>query len=134
LTIGLSVNALISIVDDDEEYREALAMLMKSLRFWARTFSSAAEFLASPYLAKTACLIADVNMPGTTGVELHGQLVRSGHAIPTILITAYPDEAVRARALEQGVIAYLSKPCNEGVLFGLVVSALKPPKTGRNGP
>lgn len=128
------MDALISIVDDDEEYREALAVLMKSLRFSATTFSSAAEFLASPYLAKTSCLIADVNMPGTTGVELHGQLVRLGHAIPTILITAYPEDAVRGRALAQGVIGYLSKPCSDSVLLGLVVSALKPSKAGRNGP
>jgi FixJ family two-component response regulator len=123
----LTVEALISIVDDDEEYREALAVLMKSLRFSAKTFPSAAAFLASPHLAKTACLIADVNMSCTTGLELHGHLVRLGHAIPTILITAYPDDAVRARALAQGVIAYLSKPCSDSALLGLVASALKHP-------
>ena len=120
------MNALISIVDDDEECRHAMAVLMKSLRLSAASFSSASEFLGSPCLTKTACLIADVNMPGMTGVELHAQLVKLGYTIPTILITAYPDDAVRARAIAEGVIAYLSKPCSDSILLKLVVSALPP--------
>ena len=132
--IGLSVDALISIVDDDEEYRKAMAVLMKSLHFSTATFSSASEFLGSPCLAKTSCLIADVNMPGMTGVELCSQLVRLGYAIPTILITAYPDDAVRTRAILAGAVAYLSKPCSDSALLGLVVSALKPCRAGRSGP
>ena len=131
--IGLSVDALISIVDDDEEYLQAMAVLMKSLRLSAATFSSASEFLGSACLPKTACLIADVNMPGMTGVDLHAQLVKLGYTIPTILITAYPDDAVRARAITEGVIAYLSKPCSDTALLGVVVSTLKP-KSDRNGP
>ena len=131
--MGMPVKALISIVDDDEEFRQAMAVLMKSLRFSAATFSSASEFLGSPCLAKTACLIADVNMPSMTGVELHAQLVKLGYTIPTILITAYPEDAVRARAIAQGVIAYLSKPFSDSALQGLVASALKP-IAGRNGP
>ena len=131
--MGMRMKALISIVDDDEEFRQAMAVLMKSLRFSAATFSSASEFLGSPWPAKTACLIADVNMPGMTGVELHAQLGKLGYTIPTILITAYPDDAVRARAIAQGVIAYLSKPFSDTALLALVASALKP-TAGRNGP
>ena len=93
------MSPLISVVDDDDESREAVAVLVKSLGFAVETFVSAADLLAWPRLRQTSCLIADVNMPGMTGVELHRSLVTLGHAIPTILITAYPDDAVRARAI-----------------------------------
>lgn len=118
------MSPLISVVDDDDESREAVAVLMRSLGFAVETFASAADFLAWPRLRQTSCLIADVNMPGMTGVELHRRLVTLGHAIPTILITAYPDDAVRARAIADGVIAYLSKPCSDSVLLDLARSAL----------
>lgn len=115
---------LISIVDDDEAFREAMTGLMKSLGFEVEAFSSAEAFLASPRLAGTSCLIADVHMPAMTGIELHRQLVASGHTIPVILITAYPDDNVRARALAAGVICYLSKTFDDNALLGFVRSAL----------
>jgi FixJ family two-component response regulator len=123
------MDPLISIVDDDEESREAVAVLTRSLGFAVATFSCAAEFLSSPDFLQTACLIADINMPGMTGVELHRHLVKEGHGIPTILITAYPDDTVRARAIADGVIAYLSKPCSEVDLLDCVQAALKAGKT-----
>jgi FixJ family two-component response regulator len=126
------VSPLISVVDDDDESREAVALLVKSLDFAVATFASAAEFLAWPGLRRTSCLIADVNMPGMTGVQLHGRLVTLGHAIPTILITAYPDDAVRARAIAGGALAYLSKPCSDCVLLDLVRSALNVPTSRRD--
>ena len=95
---------LISIVDDDDPFREAMTSLMKSLGFEVEAFSSAEAFLASPRLGSTSCLIADVHMPGMTGIELQRHLVASGRMIPVILITAYPDDNVRARALAAGVI------------------------------
>jgi FixJ family two-component response regulator len=119
-----SVDPRIAVVDDDDESREAVAVLVKSLGFAVATFACGDDFLAWPRLRQTSCLIADVNMPGMSGVELHARLVRSGHAIPTILITAYPDEAIRDRALADGVIAYLTKPCSDAVLLDLVRSAL----------
>jgi FixJ family two-component response regulator len=121
---GLPVRPLISVVDDDDESREALAVLVRSLGFSVETFESAADFLAWPRLRQTSCLLTDVNMPGMTGVDLHCRLLTLGHTIPTILITAYPDDAVRARALAEGAIAYLSKPCSDNVLLNLVLSAL----------
>jgi FixJ family two-component response regulator len=123
------MDPLISIVDDDEESRDAVAVLTRSLGFAVTTFSCAAEFLSSPDFMRTACLIADINMPGMTGVELHRHLVKGGHGIPTILITAYPDDTVRARAIADGVIAYLSKPCSEVALLDCVRVALKAGKT-----
>jgi FixJ family two-component response regulator len=116
--------ALISIVDDDESIREATEGLMKSLGFAAETFACAEDFLGSDRLPRTACLIADVQMPGMSGLDLHEELVRSGRPIPTILITAYPDERMRARALGGGVIGYLIKPFKEDDLLGCIHSAL----------
>jgi FixJ family two-component response regulator len=115
---------LISIVDDDEPFREAMTSLMKSLGFEVEAFSSAEAFLASPRLCSTSCLIADVHMPTMTGIDLHQQLVASGRTIPVILITAYPDDDVRARALAAGVICYLSKTFDDDALLGFVRSAL----------
>jgi FixJ family two-component response regulator len=125
---------LISIVDDDESFREAMTSLMKSLGFAVAAFSSAEEFLASPRLGSTSCLIADYNMPGATGLELHRQLVDSGHAIPVILVTAYPDDDVRARALGAGVICYLSKTFDDAALLGYVSSALMQADKGKPRP
>lgn len=117
----------ISIVDDDESVREAMEALMKSLGFGARTFSSAIEFLASPGIADTACMVVDINMPRMTGVELHRHLVAQGHKIPTILITGYPDEDVRARVLADGVLCYLIKPFDDGDLLHCIRRALGDP-------
>ena len=71
-------------------------------------------------------LLADVHMPGMTGVELHRHLVVTGRAIPTILVTAYPDEVVRDQALKDGVVCYLSKPVDDDDLERCLRSALQP--------
>jgi FixJ family two-component response regulator len=115
---------LISIVDDDESVREATKSLMRALGFLAETFGSAEEFLKSDRLHWTACLIADVQMPHMGGVELHRHLVASGVAIPTILMTAYPNRSVRTRALKAGIVSYLIKPFNKDDLLACIRSAL----------
>jgi FixJ family two-component response regulator len=115
---------MISIVDDDEPMREAVKGLMKSLGYRAEATASAEEFLRSPHMRCTSCLIADVQMPGMTGLELYRRLSTSGKPIPTILITAYPDDGVRERALAAGVIGYLSKPFDENDLLTCIRSAL----------
>jgi FixJ family two-component response regulator len=100
--------SLISVVEDDQLFRESMRRLMRSLGYRVEAFPSAADFLASHRLVETACLIADVQMPTMTGIELHRHLIDAGHAVPTILVTAYPDEADRSRALNDGVVCYLS--------------------------
>ena len=115
---------VIAVVDDDQSVREALTGLMKSLGYRAVAFQSATDFLNSNRRHGVACLIADVQMPGMTGPELHDRLAASGKPIPTILITAYPDEAVRARALRAGVKCYLTKPFSEDDLLECLRSAL----------
>ena len=87
--------SLVSVVEDDQFFRESMRRLIRSLGYSVEAFSSPADFLASPHLIETACLIADVHMPAMTGVELHRHLIEAGQAIPTILVTAYPDEDVR---------------------------------------
>lgn len=114
----------ISIVDDDQSFRDSMRRLLKSLNYAVAVFPSAAEFLASPELAATACLVADVQMPAMTGVELYEHLIETGHAIPTILVTGYPNDGVRQRMLTLGVECYLPKPLEEAVLIDCLRSAV----------
>ena len=113
--------SLVSVVEDDQFFRESMRRLMRSLGYSVEAFPSAADFLASPRLVETACLIADVHMPAMTGLELYRRLIDMGHAIPTILVTAYPDDEVRARALNDGVVCYLRKPVDENTSCGVFV-------------
>lgn len=116
---------LIAIVEDNQPFRESMQKLIALLGYTAESFPSAASFLASPFVAKTACLVADVNMPGMTGPELHRHLREAGYKIPTILVTAYPDEVVRDRALKDGVVCYLSKPVDDDHLERCLGSAVR---------
>jgi FixJ family two-component response regulator len=124
---------LISIIDDDESVREAIAGLMNLLGLRVKVFSNAIEFLASPALVNTTCIVVDVQMPQMTGIELHDRLRALGYNVPTILVTAYPDDAARTRALADGVVCYLSKPFDKDHLIGCVRSAVQsqslPPTT-----
>lgn len=115
---------LIAIVDDDESVRSALRSLVKSLGFATEAFPSAEEFLGSGKLRRTSCLIVDVNMPGMTGPALYRHLLAAGKTVPTILITAYPDDGVREAALREGAIGFLTKPFDERDLLACVHSAL----------
>jgi FixJ family two-component response regulator len=115
---------LVSVVDDDRFCRESMGRLMRSLGYTVEAFPSAAEFLASPRLNETACLIADVHMPGMTGIELNRHLIGAGYAIPTILVTAYPNDIDQDRALNDGVVCYLRKPVDEQHLLRCLRAAL----------
>ena len=115
---------IISIVDDDESVRQSGMDLFNAMGFKAVAFSCADDFLSSNQLHGTCCLIADVQMPGMTGIDLYNRLIDLGNSIPTILITAYPDDADRTRALKAGVIGYLVKPYKLDDLLSCVRSAL----------
>ena len=119
----MSEQSLISIVDDDQSFRDSMRRLLKSLGYPVAVFPSAGEFLTSPELAATACLVADVHMPAMTGVELYRHLIETRQAIPTILVTAYPDDSVQERMLTEGVECYLRKPLEEADLIGCLRSA-----------
>ena len=124
------MSSVISIIDDDESVRESMLGLARSLGLEARAFASASDFLASDGIDRTACLVADVHMPRMTGPELHTRLVQLGHAIPTILITAYPNDEVRTRALAAGVLCYLSKPLDDAALIDCIRRAFAPASPG----
>lgn len=119
-----TVEVLISIVDDDVSAREAVNGLVRSFGYAAAMFESAADFLKSDRLSRTACLIADMRMPGMTGLELHGYLTASGVRIPTILISAYADAAAEARAVKAGILCCLAKPLNPDRLLACIRSAI----------
>jgi len=121
----MSYRTLISIVDDDQLFRESMRRLVMLLGYAVEEFSSATDFLESRSLLETACLVADVHMPEMTGVELHGRLISLGYAIPTILVTAYPDDAVRDQVLKDGVVCYLGKPVDDEDLDRCLRSVLK---------
>jgi FixJ family two-component response regulator len=124
------MNRVISIVDDDLSVRESTMDLLSALGFIVVAFERADEFLQFNRLYSPCCLISDVQLPGMTGFELYDHLVSSGRAVPTILITAFPDDEGRTRALRAGVIGYLIKPFNEEELIACVWSALDRCDTG----
>jgi len=125
---------LISIVDDDQSFRDSMRRLLKSHGYTVAVFPSAAEFLASTQLHATACLVADIHMPAMTGAELYQHLIAAGHAIPTILITAHPEDSVRQRMLSLGVGCYLHKPLDEAVLIDCLRRAFARGETPRVAP
>jgi FixJ family two-component response regulator len=120
---------LVSVVEDDQFCRDSMGRLMRSMGYAVESFPSAADFLASPRLAETDCLIADVHMPAMTGIELYKHLVDAESAIPTILVTAYPNDTDRARALNDGIVGYLRKPVDEQDLKRCLREALASDET-----
>ena len=116
---------LISIVDDDDFFRNSLDNLIRSVGFRVQGFSSAVAFLNSDQVRDTACLILDVRMPGTSGLELQRQIVAANWRIPIIFVTSYADGDEQAQALEAGAVNYLCKPFREEDLINAIDVALK---------
>jgi FixJ family two-component response regulator len=116
---------MIAIVDDDEAVREATKTLVRSLGYSASTFGSAEEFLNSEQVDNTSFLITDLHMPGLSGLDLQDRLIARGHRIPIIFITGFPDDNARARAMNAGALAFLTKPINQHHLIDHLEKALK---------
>jgi FixJ family two-component response regulator len=116
--------SVIGIVDDDASVRLATVDLMNSLGFCCDAYGSAEDYLASTRATRTSCLILDLNMPGLNGIELQQRLTESGRGVPTIIITAFPEEGTRARAIGGGALCYLPKPCRNEDLLECVRLAL----------
>ena len=116
---------LIGIVDDDESIRNSISSLVRSAGFKAAVFPSAEAFLCSEYIQDTECLILDVQLPGWSGLDLQRQLAGTMCSIPIIFATAYGDDDVRTRALEQGAVTFLRKPFDDEVLLAAIHSALR---------
>lgn len=116
---------LVAIVDDDESMRSALLGLLRVLGLEARAFGSAEEFLESGQQHQTACLIADIRMPGMSGLELQAKLNADRCRIPTIFITAHGDAKMRLQALRAGAVEFLAKPFDDEALLTSVRAALQ---------
>jgi len=112
-----SINALVSVVDDDESVRESLPDLLREFGFVVRAFSSAEEFLASDCVGQTKCLILDIAMPGMTGPELQRELTVRRQEIPIIFMTANSSGGVRPRLLKEGAVDCLFKPFSDTALL-----------------
>jgi FixJ family two-component response regulator len=115
---------VISVIDDDSSVRAATDNLLRSLGYAVCTFVSADEFLRSAHLNDTSCVIADVQMPGMSGVDLQARLLAQGYRVPFIFITAFPENTIRARALEAGAICFLTKPFDRLTLIRCLDAAL----------
>jgi FixJ family two-component response regulator len=116
---------LVAIVDDDDLMRGALQGMLKSVGLTSQAFASAEEFLTSGQQHRTACLIADIRMPGMSGLELQARLNDEQCRIPTIFITAHGDEKMRMQALRAGAVEFLAKPFDDEVLLDSVQAALQ---------
>ena len=115
---------LISIVDDDSSMRDALVGLFRSLGYDARGFASAEDFLACSDLARFACAITDVQMPGMSGFELKRQLDQRHGTLPVIMITARPEPDLREKAMSSGAASFLRKPFDTEMLVDCLEKAL----------
>jgi FixJ family two-component response regulator len=120
----LRILPLISLIDDDTSFRLATDSLLRARGYTVCAFSSATEFLQSPQLDETSCLITDVQMPGISGLDLQTLLRNQGRTIPIIFVTAFPDESARARALRDGAVCYLSKASDAAALIRCIEAAL----------
>ena len=115
---------LIAFVDDDLSAREALQGFLKASGFTPDIFSSAEEFLQSDRLAETSCLITDIHLRGMSGLQLQSRLVATGSRIPVVVVTGFPDDRLRERALSTGAVCFLGKPFDTGDLLTCIHSAL----------
>ena len=120
----MSQTQMVSIVDDDPLAREGIRELVESLGYTALAFGSAQDFLQSGAIAATGCLITDLQMPGLSGLDLQERLQEQGYRTPVILITAYPNEKHRSRAMSAGAIGFLSKPFEEQCLVDCLSVAM----------
>ena len=126
----MAESPLIAIVDDEEATCDALTSLLRSVGWRAESFTSAEAFLQSGQVHTTACLLLDVRLPGSSGLELQQQLRSSQARIPIIFITAHGNEAMRAQALQAGAVAFFTKPFHDTALLEAIHTALAPDSGG----
>lgn len=126
----MAESPLIAIVDDDASIRAALTSLLRAVGWRAEGFASAEAFLQSGQVHTTACLLLDVRLPGSSGLELQRQLRSSQARLPIIFITAHGNDAMRAQALHAGAVAFFAKPFNDTALLEAIHTALAPDSSG----
>jgi FixJ family two-component response regulator len=124
----VSLLSAISVIDDDASVRVATNNLLSSHGYQVNTFASAEDFLRSTGGDDASCVVADVQMPGMSGLDLLAQVRTQGNSVPFIFITAFPDESVRARAMKMGAFCFLAKPFAGPVLIDCIETALNRPR------
>src|SRR6266576_5279528 len=122
---SLEKSNMVAIVDDDDLMRSALQGLLRSVGLPAQAFASAEEFIKSGQQHQVGCLVADIRMPGMSGLELQAKLNADHCRIPTIFITAHGDEKMRMQALRAGAVEFMAKPFDDDVLLESVRAALE---------
>ena len=120
----MSHHFTIAIVDDDASVRQALGSLVRSLGHHAALFDSAEQFLDAASIEARSVVVTDVQMPGMNGIELQERLRRDGHGVPVIFITAFPEEALRRRAMAGGATCFLAKPFEGDAMIRCIETAL----------
>ena len=128
----MSTLSVISVIDDDASVRIATNNLLSSHGYEVHTFASAVDFLKSARLGDSSCVVADVQMPVMSGLDLLTHMRTLGNDAPFVFITAFPDDSVRARALKAGAICFLAKPFAGPVLINCIENALNRPRGGVN--
>jgi len=116
---------VVAVIEDDESYRLAVLRLLKSAGFSVRSFASAEDFLSSGQQQETGCVIADIRMPGMSGLDLQAKLTSDHCPIPTIFMTAHGDEKMRLQAMRAGAVKFLTKPFDGEDLIEAVRVALE---------
>ena len=116
---------MVAVVDDDESFRTALQRLLRSAGFRVRSFASAEDFLKSGQQHETSCLVADIRMPGMSGLDLQAKLNADHCPIPTIFISAHGDEKMRLQAMRGGAVKFLEKPFDDAILLETVRTAFE---------
>ena len=116
---------MVAVVDDDASFRAALERLLRSAGVPVQSFASAEDFLNSGKQQETGCLIADIRMPGMSGLDLQAKLNADHFPIPTIFISAHGDEKMRLQAMRGGAVKFFAKPLNDEILLESVRTALK---------
>jgi FixJ family two-component response regulator len=122
--VPLRTPPLIAVIDDDESFRLATDSLLRARGYAVQTFASAAEFLRSPHLDETSCVITDVQMPEISGLQLQILLREQGRTVRMIFITAFPEESARVQAMRDGAVCFLTKASDAATLIGWVEAAL----------
>jgi FixJ family two-component response regulator len=116
---------LVAVVDDDESVRESLPDLLRELGYVTEAFASARDFLASTCVSRVNCLVLDITMPDMSGPELQQELKRRSQDTPIVFITAYDDDSVRSRLMEQGAVECLLKPFSDTAVLAALQKALR---------
>jgi FixJ family two-component response regulator len=124
-TLNMSSSIFVHIVDDDEAVRESLGDLLRSMDYQVTLYGSAAEFLNAALPDATACLVLDVRLPGTSGLELQEYLTRVNIRLPVILMTGFGDIPMSVKGMKAGAVDFLTKPVRHQDLLDAVAAAIR---------